>query len=126
MTTISFLALIILSLAVYRLTHLIVFDKIFEPIRNLFVIRDFYYMEFWLQGGTFRRAIGMIMICPWCSSLWVSFILTIAYYQQLSIFIFLQVLAYSAVASLIETAWMKFVGFPEMKPGTQKEENKNV
>jgi hypothetical protein len=123
----TFLTLIILSLACYRLTHLIVFDLIFAPIRNLFVKRDFSTMSFYLQGGPIRRFIGSIVNCFWCTGLWISFILTIAYFQTFNLSVFLQALAVAAIASLIETAWMKSVGFPEMRPGTQpKAERKGV
>ncbi|QGQ97026.1 DUF1360 domain-containing protein [Paenibacillus psychroresistens] len=120
------LTLIILALACYRLTHLIVFDLIFAPIRDLFVTRDFETMTFTLQGGRIRSVIGRILICPWCSSLWVSVLITISYYYFESITYWIcLLLTLSAFTSLIETAWMKSVGFPGMKPSTNKEENKN-
>lgn len=65
---------IIISLAAYRLTHLLVFDKITEPVRSLFVTRDFHgpLKTFTLHGGPLRRFIGKALICHWCTGIWAS------------------------------------------------------
>lgn len=114
---------IILSLAAYRLTHLVVFDQIFTPIRDLFVTRDSPNKTFTLQGGRLRRFIGNILKCPWCAGLWVSALIIISYhYFETITYQICLLLAIAAIQSLMETGWMKSVGFPEMKES--KEETK--
>ncbi|WP_409346800.1 DUF1360 domain-containing protein [Paenibacillus sp. MBLB4367] len=107
----------IFSLAAYRLTHLLVFDKIFEPVRNCFVTRDFTGKTptFTLQGGRLRSFIGRMLICHWCAGIWVSFGMAAAWWAIGSVmeWAFLA-LAAAAVLSLIETHWTKAVGYPEL------------
>lgn len=132
----TFLHLIILSLAAFRLTHLIVYDKIFEPIRNMFVKRDFSGMRignypiYELQGGRIRRTIGTIMNCHWCAGLWVSAVMVYGFYSVTEFndipMFFYMILAVSAIVSLLETVWQKVVRFPEMMEGTIKNESEDV
>lgn len=118
MNQLSVLDFIIFSMAAYRLTHLLVFDKIVEPIRNLFVKRDFSgpVPTFTLQGGKLRRFIGKLLNCHWCAGIWVAggMALTYRMFPGAANWIFLA-LAAAAALSLIETAWLKIVGFPEMR-----------
>lgn len=53
----SLLELLIVVLASYRLTHLLVFDSIAEPLRQLL-------------GG--RPIVGALIDCYWCAGIWVS------------------------------------------------------
>lgn len=115
--------LIIIFLASYRLTHLVVFDKIFEPVRNLFVRR--YYsisteglrIRYELQGGPVRGFIGMIMNCFWCAGIWVSFGVAALYqWDPDGMYWLLVALAAAGVVGILETWWAKMVGYPEMEP----------
>lgn len=117
MNLLSLMDFIVLSLAAYRLTHLLVFDKIFEPIRNFFVKRDFSgpIPSYTLQGGLIRSYMGKLLICPWCAGIWVSGFLTLACWKFYETAIWICYwLAAAAVLSLIETFWMKKVGYPEL------------
>lgn len=58
--------LLVLSLAVARLTRLVVQDEITKPIRALAV-------RHWGPGGM----IPYLLHCPWCSGVWVSAVLGI-------------------------------------------------
>ncbi|MDF2652126.1 MAG: hypothetical protein K0Q73_7931 [Paenibacillus sp.] len=117
MTTI--LTFIILALAVYRLTHFIVFDKLFENIRKNFVTRGFdgQNITFTLQGGNVRRFIGSILNCYWCTGIWVSGLFIVGVYTVPQVTTAISWLyALAAVAALIETKLLKSVGAPlEMK-----------
>lgn len=115
---------IIICLAAYRLTHLLVFDKIFEPVRNLFVTREFNgplrAVTYTLHGGRLRRFIGKMLNCHWCAGIWVSFGLVLACRAAYDVTIWICLaLAAAAFLSLIETAWTKAVGMPEMKEREQ-------
>ncbi|MCP1306428.1 DUF1360 domain-containing protein [Paenibacillus tyrfis] len=113
----NFLEVIIFCLAAYRITHFLVFDKVFDPIRNFFVTRDYGgpIPTFMLQGGAARRYFGKLLNCHWCTGIWVSFAMVgfnWAFHDAASWFFL--ALAAAAVLSLIETCWTKTVGFPEM------------
>lgn len=57
------LAVVVLALAVHRVTRLLVADKITEPLRlKLGVTRD----------GKYRPWLGYLVTCPWCVGLWLS------------------------------------------------------
>lgn len=53
----TWLTLVLLVAASFRLTHLIVFDSIMEPVRGL------------LERVPF---VGEVVTCYWCSGVWVS------------------------------------------------------
>lgn len=109
---------IILSLAAYRITHLLVFDKVFEPIRSLFVTREFsgpLRATYTLQGGRMRRFIGKALICHWCTGIWASAAIVAGVWMSYGVVMWVCLaLAAATFLSLIETAWMKFVGYPEL------------
>ncbi|MGO4496473.1 DUF1360 domain-containing protein [Paenibacillus sp. 2RAB27] len=115
----NILTFIILSLAVFRITHLFVFDKITEPIRKRFVTRGFdgQNITFTLQGGNVRRLIGNIVNCYWCAGIWVSAIVIGGYLLSPTITFYISyIFALSSVQALIETKLLKSVGMPiEMK-----------
>ncbi|CAH1215240.1 hypothetical protein PAECIP111891_04236 [Paenibacillus allorhizoplanae] len=115
----NLLTFIILSLAVYRLTHLLVIDKIFEPIRRYFVIRNFAskpFPTYTVQGGVLRRFIGKMLVCHWCSGIWVAAVIAFGFYRPLDIKTsIILTFALASVQSLIETKWMKSVGYPDME-----------
>lgn len=123
MTILTFI--ILSSLAVYRITHLLVIDKIFEPVRKYFVIRDFKsepYPTYSLQGGAVRKFIGRMLVCFWCSGIWVSAVVAFGFYRPFDLKTsILLTFALAAVQSLIETVWAKSVGYPEMAEAPKPE-----
>jgi len=48
------------ALAVYRITRLVVADKVTEPIRE----------RVWEERGA-EKGLGYFVTCPWCVSFWV-------------------------------------------------------
>jgi hypothetical protein len=60
----TWLNLALLIIASYRLTHLIVFDSIMEPVRDSLVRVPF---------------IGQVVTCYWCCGIWVSAALVAAH-----------------------------------------------
>lgn len=76
------LGAIIIILAVFRITKLLIADVIFQWFRDMFL-----YVEVVKQDGNylitrtlpktgFRREIAMLFDCPWCAGMWVSLVVT--------------------------------------------------
>lgn len=128
MEDLSFLHLVILAMASFRLTHLVVYDVITEPVRKFFVVREFaagpdgkrvIYVT--VQGKGFRNWMGRMINCPWCAGIWVSGALTALYWWQPGIALpFALFLAIAGVQALITHSWLKSMGFT-MKPGPKPE-----
>jgi len=82
----------LMVLATYRLTRILVFDKIFELFRDFFRTHQRLYVFY---------VIKEIITCPWCAGVWVA--LTIIGFWFLLPFgqLFIILLAISGVASFI-------------------------
>ncbi|MFP4288094.1 MAG: DUF1360 domain-containing protein [Bacteroidota bacterium] len=84
--------LIILMLAVYRVTRVVVFEKIFKFFRD-FVKNN--------SGSYVMRTLCSIITCPWCAGVWISLVMVIFFYfipfGQLLVYI----MAISGVASFL-------------------------
>ena len=77
MDKISWIELVILCLAAFRLTHLLVFDKITAFIRKPFI--EIYTDEnengeqeqlLRIKGTGLRYWIGSLLSCHWCTGIW--------------------------------------------------------
>jgi hypothetical protein len=82
----DFLELIILSLAVFRLTRLLVIDQITSFIREPFheIEEKFledgsveYYIN--IKGKGIRRWIGELLSCFWCTGIWCTVLVFLGY-----------------------------------------------
>lgn len=82
----------LMVLATYRLTRILVFDKIFKLFRDFFRSRQRLYLFF---------VIKEIITCPWCAGVWVSLIIILFYFLVPFGQLFIIVLAISGVASFI-------------------------
>ena len=88
----SFKDALVIVLAIYRLTRIIVFETIFRFFRNsLKRHKDIYLIA----------TIHSIVTCPWCSGVWISLFIIIFYYLVPFGDLMTYVLALSGVASLI-------------------------
>lgn len=107
---ITFLNLLILSLACFRLTRLIVFDKITEFIREPFFDEiseetedgeiEIYYLP---KKSGIKKFIGELLSCYWCTGIWVSiFIVALVYLNPVVLTPVILVLAIAGFASLFE------------------------
>lgn len=77
----SWMTYIMLILASYRLTHLIVFDKITEFIRNPFMKKTIVTEH---DGQTHSKMVpknkfGYLLNCYWCAGIWSAIILGTSY-----------------------------------------------
>ncbi|WP_058305838.1 DUF1360 domain-containing protein [Gracilibacillus massiliensis] len=107
---ITWLSFVLLSLASFRFTRLIVFDKITAFMRAPF----FEVEENWLPDGTveetvmfkgngLKRWIGELLRCHWCVGIWSAIFLFCGFHFFSTIFIpIIIILAVAGVASIIE------------------------
>ncbi|MGG0719060.1 DUF1360 domain-containing protein [Robertmurraya massiliosenegalensis] len=114
---ISWMEFIVISLASFRLTRLIVFDKITEFIRSPFFVEEVevnengeeevYYVP---KSGGFTHFIGELLSCYWCTGIWSAAGLCL-FYLQLPAFAtpFLLILAVAGIAAIIETIIQHFL-----------------
>jgi len=105
---ISWMTYIMLILASYRLTHLIVFDKITEFIRRPFVKK----VKVETQDGTETKEVptsmfGYLLKCYWCAGVWSAILLAGAYllFPRVA-FVIILIFSIAGGQSIIET----FVG----------------
>ena len=102
--------LFIIILASFRLTHLIVFDKITsfirEPFFSVTIVEDASGQleeNIEIKGTGIRHFIGSLLSCYWCTGLWSSLFVVIIYsYFPITFPIFL-VLAVAGAAAIIES-----------------------
>jgi hypothetical protein len=114
---ITWLSLLLLSLAAFRLTRLIVYDKITGFIRAPFlereenVLADGTVEEIVSYKGTgLRRWIGELLSCHWCVGVWVSIFLFFGFTYFPIIFMPLTIiLAIAAFAAIIEVIVSYFI-----------------
>lgn len=77
---------VLMALAAFRITRLIVYDKIARWFRELFVHRRVYqeggatYVEIEPIGRGFRHTIHELLGCPWCIGFWSSLIIAFCYF----------------------------------------------
>lgn len=82
--------LVVLMLASFRLTHLVVYDSILDPLRAPLADRPFW---------------GDLIACYWCAGFWVSLLLFVGHMLWPGIFQpVLLVLAIAGGAALLESA----------------------
>ncbi|NRD78081.1 DUF1360 domain-containing protein [Bacillus sp. BRMEA1] len=109
MKDISWMTYIMLILASYRLTHLIVFDKITEFIRKPFMKK----VKTQTAEGTVetkevpKSMFGYLLKCYWCAGVWSAILLGTLYLLFPKIaFVIILILSIAGGQSIIET----FVG----------------
>lgn len=82
----------VIVLASYRMTRILVFEKIFKYLRSLLKKREDYYLI-----GT----LSSIITCPWCMGVWTTLIIVIFYYLVPYGDLLTYVLALAGVASIV-------------------------
>lgn len=105
---ISWMMFMMIILASYRFTHLIVFDKITEFIRNSFLVTKT------INDGGHQKTkklpdskLGYLLNCYWCTGIWSAIIFGLGYVLYPNIFIpAIFIFAIAGGQTIIET----FVG----------------
>jgi hypothetical protein len=106
----SFFSFLLIVLAVFRLTRLIVFDKITTFIRSPFhetveEMNSEGVVELYIvpRGNGLRKWIGELLSCYWCTGMWCSgFILVLLYFFPTVSHFLIYLLAISGAAGVIE------------------------
>jgi hypothetical protein len=82
----------LMVLATYRLTRILVFDKIFKLFRDFFRTHQRWYVMF---------VIKEIITCPWCAGVWVALVIVTIWFLVPFGQLFILLLAISGVASFV-------------------------
>ncbi|MGW8314673.1 MAG: DUF1360 domain-containing protein [Bacteroidales bacterium] len=89
---ITFKEATVIILATYRLTRILVFEKIFKYFRDVLKRREDYYLI-----GT----LSSIITCPWCLGVWVTLVIIVFYYLVPYGDLLVYVLALAGIASMV-------------------------
>lgn len=112
--TVGNIALMIL--ASYRLTRILVFDKIFKLFRDFFRSRQRLYVFY---------VVKEIITCPWCAGIWVALVIIALYFLVPFGDLFIVLLSISGIASFI-VVLVNFLGLStEEKQYNMKEKTKD-
>lgn len=111
MMMISWFTFVLLSFASFRLTRLVVYDKITAFLRAPFLEREIVSLEdgsmeeqITIKGKGIRYGIGSLLSCYWCVGIWTAAILCVGLYFFNPIFMpIVIILAVAGVAAIIET-----------------------
>ena len=88
----TFKEAVIVILASYRMTRIVVFEKIFKYLRNVLKKREDFYVI-----GT----LSSIITCPWCAGVWVTLIIVVFYFLIPFGVLLVYVLALAGVTSMV-------------------------
>lgn len=83
---------VVIILASYRMTRILVFEKIFKYLRNVLKKRENLYVI-----GTLHS----IITCPWCAGVWVTLTIIVFYFLVPYGVVLVYVLALAGVASMV-------------------------
>ena len=110
---IEWIDFIILILAAFRLTRLIVFDEITSFLRKPFLTVTYEENEagqlienIEIKGTGLRYWIGLLLSCHWCVGIWSSLLIVWLYYSVPSLAPLLLILAIAGAAAFIQTKTM--------------------
>ena len=88
----TFKEALVIILAAYRMTRILVFEKIFKYLRDALKKREGLYVI-----GT----LSSIITCPWCAGVWVTLTIIVFYFLVPYGVLLVYVLALAGVASLV-------------------------
>ncbi|MFO7933380.1 MAG: DUF1360 domain-containing protein [Bacteroidales bacterium] len=88
----TFREAVVIILASFRMTRIVVFEKIFKYLRDVIKKKEDYYVI-----GTIRS----IITCPWCLGVWTTLVMIIFYYLVPYGDLLTYVLALAGIATLI-------------------------
>ena len=83
---------IVIILASYRMTRILVFEKIFKYFRDVLKERENIYVI---------RTLSSIITCPWCAGVWVTLTIIVFYYLVPYGNLLAYVLAMAGIVSIV-------------------------
>ena len=107
---------LLMALAAFRITRLIVYDKIARWFRELFVRRRVLEKDgvTWVEvepyGRGFRHTISELLTCPWCIGFWSALIIVFCYFVFPWAWSVILFLAVAGLGSLIQL-WGNGIGW---------------
>lgn len=107
---------LLMSLAAFRVTRLVVYDKITRWFRELFAdTREFeeggiLYVEIRPFGSGFRHTVSDLLSCPWCIGFWSSLVIMFVYFIFPWAWSVIFFLAVAGVGSLFQL-WANVIGW---------------
>ncbi|HVZ76328.1 MAG TPA: DUF1360 domain-containing protein [Candidatus Paceibacterota bacterium] len=107
---------LIMALAAFRITRLIVYDKIARWFRELFVMRREVerngktYVEIHPYPRGFRHTIYDLLQCPWCIGIWAGLIVIVCYFIFVWAWSVILFLAIAGVGTLLQL-WANQLGW---------------
>lgn len=110
MFEISWFEFVVMILASFRLTHLLVFDEITSFIRKPFLEvvereNEEGTKEIFVEpkGKGLRKLIGQLLSCYWCTGFWVSLFVVLTFFFYPESFLVFLILAVAGAAAVIES-----------------------
>jgi hypothetical protein len=88
----SFLDLLLLALATFRLTHLVVYDTVMDFFRDFFDKYD----------NGLSRSMSELVHCPWCTGTWMALVVLLLHFLTPLSRFFMLVMAIAGVGTLID------------------------
>lgn len=85
--------LLLIALAIFRLTRLFTYDVIMQFVRNWFV---------GAEQNTLRHTLGTLINCPWCTGLWFSLVVLFFYFATIYSWPVILILALASLASFFQ------------------------
>ena len=106
----GFFEFFVISLAVFRLTRLLVYDSIALWIRDLFfeIKKEWnekeavFVVKRSLAKSGIRRKLGELLLCPWCVGTWVALFVLFGYYLHPISWWFILGVAIAGVSTVIQ------------------------
>lgn len=110
MLGITWISLVVLILASFRLTRLIIYDKITAFLRKPFIETTYeldkngeFEEVLKVKGTGLRYWIGSLLSCYWCTGIWTTIAIILLYAFVPASHIVLVILAVAGAAALIES-----------------------
>lgn len=110
MANLTWIHLFVLIFAAFRLTHLVVYDKITAFLRKPFIETTMDYDENGnaqeiakIKGTGFRHWMGTLLSCHWCTGVWCAILVVLVDLYAPVAFPLLVILAVAGAAAVMET-----------------------
>lgn len=115
--SLSILDLLLICIATYRMTRLMVYDRIFKLVRD--IIRSF-------EGTGLGDSLKAIVTCPWCAGVWISLFNVAIFFLVPYGVLFIYVMAVAGIATIFQLSVNILGMVAEEKQINLKEKRKNT